>query len=213
MEALSNVVKDEIKSNTALFKQYKDYMDSEPWDIDVSTLEGVEKSSMKSHLIHIKEQGFGKLGKTTLEYHIYARELLREEYSIHENNLSFINTQLQYILKQVSGYEHLKIVKDFKELGVSILKNHEDKVDAYIKKVSWQKLYDKDYKKAEMQFQRNLILFKTKINTKLYALNINDEESLTIPLQNKAKVPFLLWETIAKKHLHVQDYINRRNVK
>lgn len=213
MEKISPSLKKEIEENTETFKNYKEYVDTHPWDINPVTLEGYEETDYKDKIDEALEQKFGIFNKQKMSPELYARKLFEEEHRVHKNILETVNGQITYILKQVTGYEYLKVVKEFTAISTDIIATYKNKVEKYNKNVQWMLITDNDLKIAEMRFQQELLNFKSKLNVKLNTFNINDDEVLHIPYANDVKVPFILWGVVEQKEHVVQDYIKRNKVK
>jgi len=201
---MSDILLKHIKSDKPQFEKYKSYIDGNPWSETKPMVSKKEKSKIDKD---DKEK--------ELKYSVLLEELKyrKEESEVQFKLSKVLLDNLSYLVKEFSSDSHLKVYKDFIKFGISVIKVHIDRADAYNKEIDIELIPFQSLRKEEIDFHNLLFRQKTTLQKGISDLNFNDEkeefDSTKIEFFNNKKASLVTRELLSLLREDVKEKTER----
>ncbi len=201
---MSDILLKHIKSDKPQFEKYKSYIDGNPWSETKPMVSKKEKNKIDKD---DKEK--------ELKYSVLLEELKyrKEESEVQFKLSKVLLDNLSYLVKEFSSDSHLKIYKDFIKFGISVIKVHIDRADAYNKEIDIELIPFQSLRKEEIDFHNLLFRQKTTLQKGISDLNFNDEkeefDSTKIEFFNNKKASLVTRELLSLLRDDVKEKTER----
>ena len=198
---MSNTFIDEyIKKNKEQFAKYKSYIESNIWtDMDV---ESVLKDDYFNDLYSEDKDKVKKaeLKKLMLDLIKRQKETVKaktDEYKLQYDLVQFVLSRLKTFTSKAVSEKTTKKYKDFVKYCMSIVEIHTNRVEDYLYSIDITKIENQEVRSEEIKLTKECHDGLTKIDEKVTAMNLNDEEVLpTIEFLNGKKAPLSMHDIL-----------------
>jgi len=180
-----------IKKNKEQFAKYKSYIESNIWN--AMDVESVLKDEYFNDLYSQDKDNVKKaeLKKLMLDLIKKQKETVKaktDEYKLQNDLVQFILSRLKTFTTKAVSEKTTKKYKDFIKYCMSIVEIHTSRVEEYLYSIDITKIENQEVRSEEIKLTKECHDGLTKIDEKVTAMNLNDEEILpTIEFLNGRK--------------------------
>ena len=196
----NSFIDDYIKKNKEQFSKYKSYIESNNWvDMDV---ESVLKDEYFNDLYSEDKNKVKKAELTKLMLDLIKRQketvkAKTDEYKLQYDLVQFILSRLKTFTTKAVSEKTTKKYKDFIKYCMSIVETHTSRVEEYLYSIDITKIENQEVRSEEIKLTKECHDGLTKIDEKVSAMNLNDEEVLpTIEFLNGKKAPLSMHDIL-----------------
>jgi hypothetical protein len=202
----NSFIDDYIKKNKNQFAKYKSYIESNAWiHMDV---ESVLKDEYFNDLYSEDKDKVKKaeLKKLMLDLIKRQKETIKaktDEYKLQYDLVQFVLGRLKTFTTKAVSEKTTKKYKDFIKYCMSIVEIHTSRVEEYLYSIDITKIENQEVRSEEIKLTKECHDGLTKIDEKVTALNLNDEEVIsTIEFLNNVKAPLSMHNVL----IHLPEY-------
>ena len=189
----SSFIDNYIKKNKEQFAKYKSYIENNVWNnMDV---ESILKDEYFNDLYSndknkVKQAEVKKLMFDLIKKQKETVKAKTDEYKLQYDLVQFVLSRLKTFTTKSVSEKHTKKYKDFIKYCMSIVEIHINRVEEYLYSIDITKIENQDVRSEEIKLTKECHDGLTKIDEKVTAMNLNDEEVLpTIEFLNDKKAP------------------------
>lgn len=197
---MSEFVDDYIQKNKEQFAKYKSYIDSNNWiemDIDAIIKDEHFNDLYSEDKAKVKKAEVTKLMLELIKRQKETIKAKTDEYKLQYDLVQFILTRLKTFTSKAVSEKTTKKYKNFVDYCVDIINTHTSRVEDYLYSIDITKIENQEVRSEEIKLTKECHDGLTKIDEKVTAMNLNDEEVLpTIEFLNGKKAPLSMYDIL-----------------